>query len=153
MTGERSVLLAVGDLVGEFVATIEREHVWPVDWCAYLDEIVYQDPVVAQLEGFDGIPVPPGGLIFLSFLDEGWMQRVGVDPRRSMASSRRADYHAVIHVGDTVEGCARVAERFEKRRKADGQLLEFVVIETEYWVEGERAMTERVTYVTEAESG
>jgi hypothetical protein len=138
----------VGDLVGSFSFTVDRADVWPVDWAAYLDDPIYQDPVVAEAEGYPGIPVPIGGLIFFSHLDGDWQSRAGIDYRRSLAAERSCELLGMIYVGDEVTGRTVVAERFEKTRSSDGVLLSFVRLETEYRTGDKIAMRERVLYVT-----
>lgn len=138
----------VGDLVGSFSFIVDRADVWPVDWGAYLDDPVYQDPIVAEAEGHSAIPVPIGALIFFSHIDSDWKTIAGIDYRRSLAAERVCEFLAPIYVGDTVTGETVVAEKFTKTRSSDGARLDFVRLETEYRKDGKAALRERVLYVT-----
>lgn len=137
----------VGTFVGSFEEVLERSRVWRVDWCAGLDVPEYQDPEVAREAGMPDIPVPPGSLIFFSFLDDDqWLERTGICYERSLAIRRRIVMHKPLFVGDTVSGIARITD-VECRERGD-TLSVRVTIGTNYESGGELAVEEYVTYQT-----
>ncbi len=137
-----------GTVLGRFDKVVERDAVWPVDWAVGLDEPEYQDPDVASSAGSPGIPVPPGALVFFSFLDDfGWMDVAGVVFERSLATRRRVRQRKPVHVGDRLEGEPSITEVTEREGR-DGIPMRFVTISTVYRRDDEPVVEEEVTYAT-----
>jgi hypothetical protein len=135
-------------VVGSFDVVLRRETVWPVDWAVGLDVPEYQDPDVARAGGSPDIPVPPGALVFFSFLpDDHWMDLAGVRFDRSLAARRRVRMHRPLFVGDRVTGEAVISETTDKTSR-DGTTSRWVTIATTYRRDGEACVEEHVTYVT-----
>jgi hypothetical protein len=137
----------VGTVLGEFDAALTRARVWRVDWAVGLDTVEYQDPEVAREAGMPDIPVPPGALVFFSFLqDESWLKLTGVSYDRSLAVRRKLQMHRPLYVGDTVRGTPTISDVVVKAR--DDASLVFVTISTDYECDGTVAVAEHVTYMT-----
>ena len=138
---------AVGTVLGHFDTVLDRARVWRVDWTVGLDVPEYQDPEVAREAGMPGLPVPPGALIFVSFLeDDRWLDLSGVRFDRSLATRRRLVLHRPLHVGDPVQGTPTVTS-VETRTKGTAELV-YVTISTTYVSDGSPVAEEHVTYVT-----
>jgi hypothetical protein len=136
----------VGTVLGEFEAVLDRDRVWRVDWAVGLDLPEYQDPEVARAAGYPDIPVPPGSLVFFSFLDDRWLELAGIRFDRSLAVRRTVANHRPLFVGDTVRGRA-VIDEVEVRRSASATVVR-TLIRTSYEVDGKLAVEETVTYST-----
>jgi hypothetical protein len=137
----------VGTVLGTFDAPLERARVWRVDWSVGLDRPEYQDPEVAREAGHPDIPVPPGALLFFSFLDgDAWLERAGIRYDRSLAVRRRLVLHRTLHVGDSVSGAPTITA-VERRERERGTSV-FVTISTSYESGGSVAAEEHVTYMT-----
>lgn len=142
-----TVVPEVGTVLGRFDAPLERARVWRVDWSVGLDRPEYQDPEVAREAGYPDIPVPPGALLFFSFLDDdSWLARAGVRFDRSLAVQRRLVLHRPLHVGESVSGAPTITA--VERRQRDWGTAVFVTISTSYESGGSVAAEEHVTYMT-----
>jgi hypothetical protein len=141
-----SAVPEVGTVLGEFEEVLDRERVWRVDWAVGLDVPEYQDPEVARRAGYPDIPVPPGSLVFFSFLDERWLELAGIRFDRSLAVRRTVANHQMLFVGDTVRGRS-VIDEVEVRTTSSARVVK-TLIRTRYEVEGALAVEETVTYST-----
>jgi hypothetical protein len=142
-----TVIPEVGTVLGEFDAPLTRARVWRVDWSVGLDTVEYQDPEVARESGLPDIPVPPGALVFFSFLDDtSWLGKTGVTFDRSLAVRRRLEMRRPLYVGDVVRGTPTISDVVVKDRP--DQALVFVTITTDYQCDGAVALVEHVTYMT-----
>ena len=142
----------VGTVLGRFESTLERARVWRVDWSVGLDVLEYQDPEVAWRAGHSDIPIPPGALVFFSFLpDDSWTERAGIRFDRSLAVRRRIRIHHQLHVGDTVRGRPTIAA--VDVRHAKQAVIVTTAIATCYELDGEPAVEETVTYATRHPEG
>jgi hydroxyacyl-ACP dehydratase HTD2-like protein with hotdog domain len=93
------------------------------------------------------IPIPPGSLIFFSFLeDDSWFDRTGVRFDRSLAVRRQVRIHRPLYVGDQVSGSPTITAVECKEKETS--VMVFVTIGTVYESEGEAAVEELVTYMT-----
>jgi hypothetical protein len=137
----------VGTVLAEFDAVLDRARVWRVDWAVGLDVPEYQDPEVARSAGHPDIPVPPGALVFFSFLpDDSWLERAGICFDRSLAVRRQIRNHRQLYVGDVVHGVSLI-DTVEVRSSTKATIVT-TVIATRYSVDGELAAEESVTYST-----
>ncbi|HYH50265.1 MAG TPA: MaoC family dehydratase N-terminal domain-containing protein, partial [Acidimicrobiia bacterium] len=137
----------VGTVLGKFDAPLTRARVWRVDWSVGLDTVEYQDPEVAREAGMPDIAVPPGSLVFFSFLDDdSWLEASGVSYERSLAVRRQVQLHRQLYVGDVVRGTPTVSA-VEVKERGDNSLV-FVTISTDYECDGSVAVAEHVTYMT-----
>jgi hypothetical protein len=136
----------VGTVLGEFDAVLDRARVWRVDWAVGLDLPEYQDPEVARALGYPDIPVPPGSLVFFSFLDDGWLELAGIRFDRSLAVRRTVVNHRQLFVGDTVHGRS-VIEEVDVRRASAATVVK-TLIRTTYAVDDTPGVEESVTYST-----
>jgi hypothetical protein len=137
----------VGTVLGAFDAPLTRERVWRVDWSVGLDTVEYQDPEVAREAGMPDIAVPPGALVFFSFLDDtSWLDKTGVAFDKSLAVQRRLELHRPLYVGDVVRGAPTVS-KVDVKDRGDSSLV-FVTITTGYECDGTLALVEHVTYMT-----
>jgi|GEM_PF-3767405 len=140
-------LPTVGTVLGEFEAVLDRDRVWRVDWAVGLDAPEYQDPELARGLGHPDIPIPPGALVFFSFLaDDSWLALAGIRFDRSLAVRRRIRNHRMLHVGDVVKGRS-IIESVDVRDSKQAKIVT-TTIATEYLVEGAVAVEEAVTYST-----
>ena len=141
------VVPEVGTTLGRFEARLERSRTWRVDWSVGLDVPEYQDPEVARSEGMPNIPVPPGALVFLSFLDDdSWLGTTGVRYDRSLATRRRIVLHEQLYVGDVVTGEPTISAVEVRDRERSSSVS--VTISTAYERGGAVAVEEHVTYMT-----
>jgi hypothetical protein len=137
----------VGTVLGTFDAPLTRARVWRVDWSVGLDTMEYQDPEVAREAGMPDIPVPPGSLVFFSFLDDmTWLEKTGVSFDKSLAVQRRLEMHRPLYVGDVVRGAPTIST-VDVKEKGDKSLV-FVTVTTDYQCDGATALVEHVTYMT-----
>lgn len=143
---------AVGTVLGRFDDVVDRARVWRVDWSCGLDVVEYQDPEVARAGGAPHIFVPPGALVFFSFLaGDAWLGAAGVAFDRSLAVGRRIRFHQPLHVGDPVTGEPTVTSVVTRDRGDSSTVL--VTISTHYESGGAVAVEEDVTYLTRHDTG
>jgi hypothetical protein len=135
-----------GTVLGEFEAVLDRGRVWRVDWAVGLDVPEYQDPEVARAAGYPDIPVPPGSLVFFSFIDDRWLDLAGIRFDRSLAVRRTISNHRTLFVGDTVRGRS-VIDEVDVRSSTSATVVR-TRIRTQYEVDGDLAVEETVTYST-----
>jgi hypothetical protein len=140
--------VGVGTVLGEFETVLDRSSVWRVDWAVGLDQPEYQDPDVAQAYGMPNLPVPPGGLVFFTFLEGlDWAERIGLSFDRSLATRRRLRLHRPLYVGDHIRGSSTVTDVATRAGRGGGE-MEFVTITTVYRRNDETVLEEAVTYAT-----
>jgi hypothetical protein len=137
----------VGTVLGTFDAPLTRGRVWRVDWSVGLDTVEYQDPEVAREAGMPDIAVPPGSLVFFSFLDDmTWLEKTGVSFDKSLAVQRRLEMRRPLYVGDVVRGAPTIS-KVDVKDKGNTSLV-FVTVTTDYQCDGGSALIEHVTYMT-----
>ena len=142
-----TVVPEAGSVLGEFEAEIERARTWRVDWAVGLDVPEYQDPEVARSMGHPDILVPPGSLVFFSFLpDTSWLDVAGIRFDRSLAVRRRIISHRQLYVGEVVAG--RVVIDTVDVKTTARSIVVATTIATTYRVSDEAVAEEYVTYST-----
>ncbi|WP_042885514.1 MaoC family dehydratase N-terminal domain-containing protein [Cupriavidus necator] len=119
----------IGHSFGQRQVNVEE---WPVRW--YANAIgetnpEYSNVAAAQAAGLPSLRVPP---TFLSCL-EGWLFKTfdllamaKIEPSRVLHAEQQYDYHAPVHVGDTLTYEPKIVDVYDKK---DGA-LEFLVKET-----------------------
>jgi hypothetical protein len=143
---------AAGTVLGEFDAVLDRALVWRVDWSVGLDVPEYQDPEVARCGGHRDIVVPPGSLVFFSFIgSDDWLAAAGIRFDRSLAVRRSVHIARQLHVGDRVHGRSIVSD-VDVRSTPTATVVK-TAITTTYDVDGETAVVETVAYSTRHPEG
>lgn len=109
-----------------------RVEEWAVRWYANAigeTDPIYSDVDAARAAGHPSLRVPP---TFLSCM-EGWLFKTfdmlalaRIEPSRVLHAEQQYDYHAPIHVGDTLTYEPRIVDIYDKK----GGALEFLVKES-----------------------
>lgn len=90
---------------------------------------MYTDETAARAAGYRALVAPPTFafcLNMMAFEQFGFIEMLGVDPRRILHGEQSFTYHAVICAGDVLTLRLRCADIYERK----GGALEFVVHET-----------------------
>ena len=99
------------------------------------DDPLYWDPTAATSAGLPACPLPSTFLKAIEgehFSSAALLQLLQVPVLGVLHAEQQFDYLAPVHVGDIVEVRRRIDRIFDKKEGA----LSFVVVDTEYRVEG-----------------
>jgi len=99
------------------------------------DDPAYWDPAAAAADGQVACPLPSTFLKAIEgehFSSASLLQLLQVPLMGVLHAEQQFDYLAPVHVGDTVELKRRIDRIFDKK----GGALEFIVVNTDYRVDG-----------------
>ena len=120
---------------------------WRVElFCRAIGETdpVYVDPAAARAAGHPACPIPPTFLKAIEgehFSSAQLMAMLAVPLRGVLHAEQAFEHFAPVYVGDTVEVSRSVTDIHDKK----GGALTFIVVDTDYRVDGRPVATSRQT--------